>query len=111
MLAAYFYTRMYADPAALVVLPHQRWQDWKQVNDRISLQVAVLPVDKFLPEDPGTEQTIRLKALFNDFKEFNQGVGSTSAVASFHRQIPASPSLSEFVCSTSREAWPTSPKS
>ncbi|MBL9163590.1 MAG: hypothetical protein JNL18_12725 [Planctomycetaceae bacterium] len=71
MLAAYFYTRMYADPA-LVVLPHQRWQDWKQVNDRISLQVAVLPVDKFLPEVPEPNDD-QLKALFNDFKEFDPG--------------------------------------
>lgn len=71
MLAAHLYTRMYADPA-VVVLPHQRWQDWKQVNDRIALQVAVLPVDKFLAEvpEPTDEQ---LQALYNDFKEFDPG--------------------------------------
>lgn len=71
MLAAHLYTRMYADPA-LVVLPHQRWQDWRQVNDRIALQVAVLPVDKFLAEvpEPTDEQ---LQALFNDFKNFDPG--------------------------------------
>ncbi len=71
MLAAYFYTRMYADPAT-VVLPHQRWADWKQVNERISLQAAILPVDKFLAEVPEPTDA-QLQALFNDFKEFDPG--------------------------------------
>ena len=71
MLAAHFYTRMYADPA-LVVLPHQRWQDWKQINDRISIQAAVLPVDKFLAEVPEPTED-QLLALYEDFKEFDPG--------------------------------------
>ena len=71
MLAAHFYTRMYADPS-LVVLPHQRWQDWKQVNDRISIQAAVLPVDKFLAEVPEPTED-QLLALYEDFKEFDPG--------------------------------------
>jgi hypothetical protein len=71
MLAAHFYTRMYADPA-LVVLPHQRWQDWKQVNDRISIQAAILPVEKFLAEVPEPTEE-QLLGLYNDFKEFDPG--------------------------------------
>ncbi|MBA4105777.1 MAG: hypothetical protein C0485_08460 [Pirellula sp.] len=71
MLAAHFYTRMYADPA-LVVLPHQRWQDWKQVNDRISVQAAILPVEKFLAEVPEPTEE-QLLGLYNDFKEFDPG--------------------------------------
>jgi hypothetical protein len=71
MLAAHFYTRMYADPA-LVVLPHQRWQDWKQVNERISVQAAILPVEKFLADVPEPTED-QLLALYEDFKEFDPG--------------------------------------
>jgi hypothetical protein len=71
MLAAYFYSYMYEDPAQ-VVLPHERWHDWKRVNERISIQAAVLPVDKFLPEvpEPNEEQ---LQALFDEFKDADPG--------------------------------------
>jgi hypothetical protein len=51
MLLAQFYRRMYADQS-MVVLPQERWNDWRKVNERISLQVAELPVDKFLAEVP-----------------------------------------------------------
>jgi hypothetical protein len=71
LLAAHLYTRMYADPA-LVMLPHQRWNDWKQVNDRISLQVAVLPVEKFLADVPQPTEE-ELKAFYNDFKDYDPG--------------------------------------
>ena len=37
------------------VTPEEKWQDWKQLNERIALQVAVLPTDSFISEvaDPG----------------------------------------------------------
>lgn len=75
VLAAYFYTYMYEDPAQ-VVLPHERWQDWKRVNERISLQAAVIPVDKFIAEvpEPNEEQ---LQALFDEFKDADPGLRVT----------------------------------
>ncbi|BBO32653.1 hypothetical protein [Lacipirellula parvula] len=70
-LSAYFYTRMYAE-AGLVVTPEQRWADWRQVNERISVQAAILPVDKFLTEvpEPTDEQ---LLGLYNEFRDFDPG--------------------------------------
>ncbi|WP_428304525.1 hypothetical protein [Lacipirellula sp.] len=71
-LAAYFYTRMYSD-AGWVVTPEQKWADWRQVNERISVQAAILPIEKFLAEvpEPTDEQ---LQGLYNEFKDYDPGL-------------------------------------
>jgi hypothetical protein len=67
LLLAYFYRRAYEDAGA-VVLPEQRWEDWRRVNERISLEAAKLPVEEFL--DKVAEPTeAQLKALYEEFKE------------------------------------------
>lgn len=71
LLAAFFYTQMYVD-AGGVVMPHERWEDWRQVNERISLQAATLPVEKFLSEVPEPTEA-QLLALYNDYKDFPPG--------------------------------------
>lgn len=66
LLLAFFYTQMYVDGGS-VVLPHERWEDWRQVNERVALQVATLPVEKFLSEVPEPTEA-QLLALYNDYK-------------------------------------------
>ncbi len=67
LLMAYFYRRSY-DDAGFTVLPTERWDDWRSVNERISLQAAALPVDKFLDQvpEPTDEQ---LQKLYDEFKD------------------------------------------
>jgi hypothetical protein len=67
MLLAYFYRRSYAD-ASLVVLPQERWDDWRKVNERISVEAAVLPVEKFIGEVPEPTDA-QLRAFYNDYKD------------------------------------------
>jgi hypothetical protein len=67
MLLAHFYRQMYNDQS-MVVLPQQRWDDWRKVNERISLQVAELPVEKFLPEVPNPTD-VQLTAFYNEYKD------------------------------------------
>jgi hypothetical protein len=67
MLLGWFYSQMYGDQSQ-VVLPQQRWDDWRKVNERISLQVAELPIDKFLPQVPEPTDA-QLLTFFNEHKE------------------------------------------
>lgn len=38
--------------ASQLILPEQRWEDWRRVNDQISLEAALLPADHFLADVP-----------------------------------------------------------
>lgn len=67
LLLAYFYSQSYAD-AGFVVLPEQRWEDWRRVNERISLQVATLPVESFLDKVPEPTDA-QLTALFEQHRD------------------------------------------
>ncbi|MCC6492212.1 MAG: SurA N-terminal domain-containing protein [Pirellulales bacterium] len=69
LLAADFYRRTYAD-AAFVVLPQQKWEDWRKVNERIALQVASIPAEKFLDKVPAPTEA-QLQAFYNDYKDFD----------------------------------------
>ncbi len=71
MLLQYFYRRSYGD-ASLVVLPQQRWEDWRKVNERISIEAAVLPVEKFIPEVPAPNEN-QLLAFYNEHKDVEAG--------------------------------------
>ena len=50
------------------ILPEERWQDWKRINERISLEAAILPADKFLSEvpDPTDTQLLQFYELHKD---------------------------------------------
>jgi hypothetical protein len=67
LLMAHFYERSFNDVAA-TVLPEQRWEDWRRINERISLQAAVLPTEKFLAEAPEPTEA-QLKELYNQHKD------------------------------------------
>lgn len=69
LLMAYFYQRAY-DDAAYTVLPEQKWEDWRQVNERISLEAAILPTEKFLAEVPEPTDA-QLQTLYEQYKEFD----------------------------------------
>lgn len=49
-------------------LPEERWEDWKKLNERIVLQAAVLPAEKFLSEVPKPSDT-ELKQFYEDYKD------------------------------------------
>jgi hypothetical protein len=66
LLLANFYSEMFDDQSK-VVMPQERWDDWKKVNERISLDVAELPRDKFLSQVPEPNDT-QLQGFFNDYK-------------------------------------------
>ena len=38
--------------SVMSVPPEQRWKDWLMLNDRIALEAAVLPIEKFVSEVP-----------------------------------------------------------
>ncbi len=50
------------------VLPEQRWEDWQRINDRISLEVAAVPVSDFVKEvaDPSPAE---LLAFYEEYKD------------------------------------------
>ncbi len=66
LLLANFYSEMFDDQSK-VVMPQERWDDWKKVNERISLDVAELPREKFLSQVPEPNDT-QLQGFFNDYK-------------------------------------------
>jgi hypothetical protein len=71
MLLQHFYRRSFGD-ASLVVLPEQRWEDWRKVNERISVEAAALPVEKFIPEVPEPNEN-QLLAFYNEYKDVEPG--------------------------------------
>ncbi|HEX6960664.1 MAG TPA: hypothetical protein VF175_02265 [Lacipirellula sp.] len=71
LLLAHFYRRTFAD-ASMVVLPQERWNDWRKVNERISIEAAALPVEKFIDQVPEPTED-QLLAFYNDYKDFDPG--------------------------------------
>jgi hypothetical protein len=67
LLLADFYRRMFSD-ASMVVLPEQRWNDWLKVNERVSIQAAEIPVDKFLDQVPQPTEP-QLQALYQQYQD------------------------------------------
>jgi hypothetical protein len=67
LLLSYFYRRAYEDEAA-IVMPEQRWEDWRRINEKISLTAAVLPVQRFLGDVPEPTEA-DLKRLYEQFKD------------------------------------------
>jgi len=75
LLMGNFYINSYS-LATLGIMPEERWQDWKRINDRIALQAALLPAEKFLAEVPEPSE-----AELNQFYALNKDrIGG-----SFHR--------------------------
>ena len=50
------------------ILPEQKWEDWLRINERISLEVATLPVDAFINEVPDPEEP-ELRAFYEEHKD------------------------------------------
>lgn len=68
LLMAHYYRQNYQD-AGRVMMPLDRWEDWRQVNEKISLDAAVLPVDDFLDEVPAPSDE-ELAAFYEERKDF-----------------------------------------
>jgi hypothetical protein len=67
LLLSYFYRRAYEDEAA-VVMPEQRWEDWRRINEKISLTAAVLPIQRFLGDVPEPKEA-DLTRLYDQYKD------------------------------------------
>lgn len=50
------------------VLPEERWQDWLKINERISLEAAVLPAESFLSEVPDPSDA-QIAAFYEQHKD------------------------------------------
>ena len=66
------------------VLPEERWEDWRRVNERIALEVAVLPASEFVDEVPEPTEA-ELLAFYEQYK--NDVAGSIHLVMG--TQLPA----------------------
>ena len=55
------------------ITPEQRWQDWKKINERISVEAAVLPISRFTSkvQDPTEAE---LGEFFDLYKDQNSDV-------------------------------------
>ncbi|QDS98540.1 hypothetical protein [Adhaeretor mobilis] len=72
LLLSYHFRKSYEDPS-LVMLPVDRWDNWRRVNEQVSVQAAVLPIEDFLADVP--EPTDRqLKDYFEQYKDRNSNV-------------------------------------
>lgn len=67
LLLAYYYRTTYLD-AGRVVMPYDRWEDWRQINDKIALNAAVLPVENYL-DDVEAPSEAELSSLYNELKD------------------------------------------
>lgn len=67
LLLTHFYTSGYTTAAA-GIMPEERWQDWKKINERIVVEVAKIPADDFLSEVPDPDDT-QLKQFFEANKD------------------------------------------
>jgi hypothetical protein len=67
LLLAHFYRQVY-DDEAWVVLPEQRWEDWRQINEKISLTAAIVPLERFLGDVPEPKEA-DLRRLYDQFKD------------------------------------------
>lgn len=84
LLLKYHYERSFEDPAR-VMLPVERWNDWRKVNELVSVQAAVLPVEDFLGEVP-EPSSAQLKAFYEEYKDRDSNLVDRVA----GRQLPAS---------------------
>ncbi len=55
------------------VMPEERWQDWKRINERIAVEAAILPAEKFLADVPEPDET-QLKAFYELHKDRIDGL-------------------------------------
>ncbi|MCA9257680.1 MAG: hypothetical protein KDA61_00715, partial [Planctomycetales bacterium] len=66
LLLEHFYSNVSND-ASLVTTPQEQWQEWRRLNERISLQVAVLPADDFVEQAPNPTDE-ELAKFFDEYK-------------------------------------------
>ncbi|MGI9429881.1 MAG: hypothetical protein ACR2NM_14560, partial [Bythopirellula sp.] len=66
LLMGNFYINSYA-LAMQGVTPEERWQDWKRINQRIAVEAALLPTEKFLADLPEPSEA-QLKAFYEEHK-------------------------------------------
>ncbi|NOZ40653.1 MAG: hypothetical protein GXP24_10570 [Planctomycetes bacterium] len=67
LLLGNFYISSYS-LATRGILPEERWQDWKRINERISVEAALLPAEKFLADVPEPSEA-ELKTFYELHKD------------------------------------------
>ncbi len=71
LLMGNFYMTSYS-LATRGIMPEERWQDWKRINERISVETAILPAEKFLADLPEPSEA-ELKAFYELHKDRIEG--------------------------------------
>lgn len=69
-LLAHYY-RIGSIAATQTILPEERWEDWRRVNERIALEAVALPVEQFV--DEVSEPTDAQLAAFYELYKNNEG--------------------------------------
>ena len=73
-------------PTIQNVLPEQRWEDWKRINERISLEVDHNSSARFCERCPGSKRS-RILAFYEQYKNAEPHVPHSSWEPSCLRQI------------------------
>ncbi|QEG34930.1 hypothetical protein [Bythopirellula goksoeyrii] len=55
------------------VLPEQRWEDWRHINERIALQAVAVPASEFVAEVPDPSEA-ELLAFYEQYKDNVPGI-------------------------------------
>jgi|GEM_PF-1611039 len=58
--------------ASQTILPEQRWEDWRRVNDRIALEAAILPSQAMIAAVPEPSDA-EVRAFYEEFKDREGG--------------------------------------
>ncbi|MEQ8210578.1 MAG: hypothetical protein RH917_12180 [Lacipirellulaceae bacterium] len=84
LLLKYHFERSFEDPAR-VMLPVERWNDWRKVNELVSVQAAVLPIEDFIDEVPDPSNS-QLNSFYEEYKDRDSNLVDRVN----GRQLPAS---------------------
>ena len=88
LLLGDFYVNSY-HLATRGVVPEERWQDWKRINERIAVEAAILPAKKFLAEVSRNPTRLSSKRFTNCTKTGSEALPTQSWASSFRRPTQA----------------------
>jgi len=70
--------------ASQTILPEQRWEDWRRVNDRIALEVAILPSQAVAADVPDPSDA-EVLAFYEEYKDREAG----QSLSVMGRELPS----------------------
>jgi len=72
LLLGNFYINSFGSVTA-GTMPQQRWEDWKRINQRIAVEAAVLPAEKFISEVPEPNEA-ELQQFYDQYNDRIDGI-------------------------------------